>query len=215
VPGEENIMSNTQQSTGAATSAEKHPVIHPKLHHVTFKTAHLQAMIDFYKILVGAEVIFQYEMGAWLTNDEANHRIGMLAFPNIGDDPAKEVHTGLHHSAFEYGSIDALLSTYQRLKEASILPAMCLDHGMTTSFYYQDPDGNYVEMQVDNFEDWTKSKEFMKTAQSFAEDPVGKPVDPEKLVVAWQQGLTLAQIHERAYAGQYLPAVMPPLPQAQ
>ena len=47
--------------------------------------------------------------------------------------------------------MDELLDTYQRLKSDGIVPHGCLDHGMTTSFYYVDPDGNSVELQCDNF----------------------------------------------------------------
>ena len=42
-------------------------LIHPKFHHVNLKTTRLQEMIDFYRTLVGAEVIHQFEGGAWLT----------------------------------------------------------------------------------------------------------------------------------------------------
>ena len=62
-------------------------VIHPKFHHVNLKTTRLQEMIDFYRALVGAEVIHQDEIGAWLSNDEANHRIALLAFPNFSRRP--------------------------------------------------------------------------------------------------------------------------------
>jgi len=206
-------MSDTQPTVSSArASTEKRPILKPKFHHATLKTTRLQEMIDFYTILVGVEVIFQYPLGAWLSNDEANHRIALLAFPGLTDDAEKETHTGLHHSAFEYSSIDGLLETYLRLKEAGIMPDLCLDHGMTTSFYYQDPDGNRVELQVDNFGDWSLSREFMRSALAFHEDPLGQPVDPDQLVAASKQGLTLDEIHERAYAGQYKPAVLPSLP---
>lgn len=97
-------------------------VIHPKFHHVNLKTTRLQEMIDFYRELVGAEVTFQDPVGAWLSNDEANHRIALLAFPNFVDDPDKDNRTGMHHSAFEYGSFDDLNASYLRLKEAAITP---------------------------------------------------------------------------------------------
>ena len=45
-------------------------VIHPRLHHVNLKTTRLQEMVDFYRTLVGAEVIYQDAVGAWLSNDE-------------------------------------------------------------------------------------------------------------------------------------------------
>lgn len=32
-------------------------VIHPKFHHVNLKTTRLQEMVDFYRELVGAEVV--------------------------------------------------------------------------------------------------------------------------------------------------------------
>ena len=38
-------------------------VIHPKFHHVNFKTTRLQEMIDWYTTLVGAEVLFQIRSG--------------------------------------------------------------------------------------------------------------------------------------------------------
>jgi catechol-2,3-dioxygenase len=55
--------------------------------------------------------------------------------------------------AFEYTSCDELLDNYVRLKGLGIVPHASLDHGMTTSFYYVDPDGNSVELQYDNFGD--------------------------------------------------------------
>ena len=88
------------------------PVIHPKFHHVNLKTTRLQEMIDFYGTLVGAEVVFQFDGGAWLSNDAANHRIALLAFPNFVDDPEKDTRTGMHHSAFEYANFEELNSSY-------------------------------------------------------------------------------------------------------
>ena len=114
-------------------------VIHPKFHHVNLKTTRLQEMIDYYRTLVGAEVVFQDQVGAWLSNDGANHRVALLAFPNFVDDAEKDTRTGMHHSAFEYASFDELMSTYVRLRDDGITPAICLDHGMTFSYYYADP----------------------------------------------------------------------------
>ena len=37
-------------------------------------------------------------------------------------------------------------SDAQRMRELGIKPHMSLDHGITTSFYYVDPDGNSVEL---------------------------------------------------------------------
>ena len=149
-------------------------VIHPTFHHVNLKTTRLQEMIDFYRTLVGAEVIFQDQVGAWLSNDGANHRVALLAFPNFVEDPEKDTRTGMHHSAFEYASFEDLNSSYLRLRDAGITPALCLDHGMTLSYYYADPDGNNVELQVDCFGDWKKSAEWMRTSEEFKANPIGR-----------------------------------------
>ena len=120
--------------------------IHPKFHHLNLKTTRLQEMIDWYATVVGAEVLFQDGQGAWLSNDEANHRIALLTSGNLSDDPEKRTHTGLHHTAYEYPTLDDLLGTVARLKGLGIVPHMVLDHGMTLSFYFVDPDGNSVEL---------------------------------------------------------------------
>jgi hypothetical protein len=54
-------------------------VIRPTFHHFNLKTTRLQEMVDWYALVVGSEATFQDANGAWLTNDEANHRIALLA----------------------------------------------------------------------------------------------------------------------------------------
>jgi catechol-2,3-dioxygenase len=184
-------------------------VIRPKFHHFNLKTTRLQEMIDFYAALVGAEVIHQDDLGAWLSNDEANHRIALLAFPNFVDDPEKETRTGMHHSAFEYASFDDLNASYLRLRDAGITPALCLDHGMTLSYYYADPDGNNVELQVDCFGDWAKSKQWMEDSAEFKANPIGVFVDPEQIAAARAGGMGFAEIHVKAMAGAYAPSQAP------
>jgi catechol 2,3-dioxygenase len=184
-------------------------VIHPKFHHFNLKTTRLQEMIDWYSALVGAEVLHQDDVGAWLSNDAANHRIALLAFPGFVDDPEKETRTGLHHSAFEYDSFEDLNASYLRLREAGIEPALCLDHGMTFSYYYQDPDGNHVELQVDNFGDWAKSSEWMRTSPEFHANPIGVFVDPALVADAAAAGASFDDIHTRAMAGAFAPPQPP------
>jgi catechol-2,3-dioxygenase len=178
----------------------------PVLHHVNLKTTRLQEMIDWYATTVGLTTVFQFPGGAWLTNDAANHRLALLTSSQLSDDAGKLVHTGIHHIAFEYATLDDLLQAYTRLKERGIKPHMALDHGMTLSFYYVDPDGNSVELQIDNFGDWTQSQEWMRTSPDFAADPIGKFVDPEQIIAARQTGVSLAEIHRRAYAGEFPPS---------
>jgi catechol-2,3-dioxygenase len=189
--------------------------IRPTFHHFNLKTTRLQELIDWYATVVGAEVTFQDANGAWLTNDAANHRIALLAFPGFVDDPDKETRTGMHHSAFEYERFEDLNASYLRLREEGIEPDICLDHGMTVSYYYTDPDGNRVELQIDVFGDWATSKQWMRTSPDFEANPIGVFVDPAKVAAASAAGEPLSEIHRRAMAGELAPETPPvELPQA-
>jgi catechol-2,3-dioxygenase len=184
-------------------------VITPVLHHVTIKTSRLAEMIAWYGVVVGANVQFQNANAAWLTNDAANHRIAFLSVPGLEDDPRKVSHTGMHHSAYEYASFADLMASYQRLKAESILPAFSLDHGLTISLYYQDPDGNYVELQIDNFGDWAQSGEFIRTSADFAANPIGTFFDAEKVFAAFAAGRPFEALQAAVRAGEFLPASIP------
>lgn len=181
------------------------PGVRPILHHVNLKTTRLQEMIDWYGLVIGTEVTHQFPGGAWLTNDGANHRLALLSPPELVEDPDKIQHSGLHHTAYEYPSMDDLLSAYVRLKEHGIVPHACLDHGMTLSFYYVDPDGNSVELQCDEFGDWAASKQWMTTSAEFNANPIGITVDPELMVAAAGEGATAHELHARAYSGEFAP----------
>jgi catechol 2,3-dioxygenase len=186
-------------------ASEDMNIIRPTLHHFNLKTSRLQEMIEWYGIVVGMKSNYTFPGGAWLTNDEANHRLALLVSPVLTDDPDKLMHNGFHHSAFEYPCLDDLLDTYSRLKALGIEPHACLDHGLTTSFYYADPDGNSVELQVDNFENWQESSEWIRTSPQFAANPIGIPIDPDKMVAARAAGASYAELHKHAYAGEFQP----------
>ena len=184
-------------------------MIRPKLHHVTIKTRRLAEMVWWYGVVVGVEVQFMDERNAWTTNDEANHRVAFLSSPGLSDDADKSRHTGMHHSAFEYDSLADLMSSFERMKAQGITPAFCLDHGMTTSLYYRDPDGNFVELQSDNFGDWQTSSEWMRTHSEFAENPIGVFFDPDRVSAAYRAGPDMAQLRAAIRGGEFRPDPIP------
>jgi catechol-2,3-dioxygenase len=184
-------------------------MIKPKLHHVTFKTNRLDEMVDWYALVVGVQVQFRDQGAAWTTNDAANHRIAFLMAPGLADDAQKINHNGMHHCAFEYDSFDDLMSTFDRLRKAGLQPAFCLDHGMTISLYYQDPEGNYVELQSDSFSDWERSSEFMRTSPDFAANPIGTFFDPARVYDELQSGVDFTALQKSMRAGAYLPDPIP------
>ena len=49
----------------------------PALHHVNLKTTQLAEMIEWYGKVTGMTVTNQAQVGAFLSNDAANHRIAL------------------------------------------------------------------------------------------------------------------------------------------
>jgi catechol-2,3-dioxygenase len=185
--------------------------IRPTLHHVTLKTSRLDEMVAWYTAVIGARVNFRDASNAWLTNDGANHRIALLSAPGLGDDPEKGRHNGMHHSAFEYATFADLMSSYGRLSGLSIEPAFCLEHGLTISLYYRDPEGNFVELQSDNFGDWERSSEWMRTSPEFAANPIGVFFDARKVFDAHAAGAGFEALRAAIRAGEHAPAEVPDL----
>jgi catechol 2,3-dioxygenase len=182
-------------------------VYRPLLHHVQLKTTRFEEMIEWYVTAIGLVIAYKGPDGAWLTNDDANHRLAIVTAPGLVADPDTIEHDGLHHTAWEYGSVGELLDTYERLRDLSILPHRTVNHGPILSFYYVDPDGNSVELQADNYSDWRVSARFFETPE-FAADPYGPGVDPEQMLAARRAGASRAELHRRSYAGEF-PNVRP------
>jgi catechol-2,3-dioxygenase len=185
------------------------PVIKPTLHHVTLKTTRPNEMMAWYGVVLGGTINFADGHSGWMTNDQANHRFAFVSVPGLEDDPDKVKHNAMHHSAFEYESFSDLMSSYVRLRDEGIVPAFSLDHGVTTSLYYKDPDGNFVELQVDNFGDWKRSTEWMRTSAAFRSNPIGTFFDPEKVYQAYASGHSLGDLLPAIRAGKYLPDSIP------
>jgi hypothetical protein len=131
-----------------------------------------------------------------------------LAVPGLTDDAEKIRHNGMHHCAFEYDSFADLMSSFDRMRKASVEPAFCLDHGLTISLYYKDPEGNFVELQSDNFADWKLSGEWMRTSPDFAANPIGTFFDPARVYDEFQSGVDFKAL-ETAIRGGVSPTLCP------
>ena len=160
-----------------------------KLSHVVFQTNRKTEMQEWYCEVLGAHVTFENAQLGFITYDDEHHRVAFVDFgPQLtryGDaERAKEppAARGLHHVAFTFGSIEDLLATYRRLATRGIRPYRAIDHGPTTSMYYADPDGNRVELQVDNFESPEEATAWM-SSPAFAANPIGVDFDPEDYAV--------------------------------
>jgi len=164
-----------------------------KLAHVVLRTAHFDEAIDWYQTVLGAFTVFRSDALAFLTYDEEHHRIALAAVPPVERRPEDRARPGLEHIGFTYASLGELLGTFRRLRAAGIEPTWAVNHGPTTSIYYEDPDGNEIELQVDNFADlqgllgWASSG-------AFAINPIGTLFDPEDLARRLEAGAPEADL---------------------
>jgi catechol 2,3-dioxygenase len=180
-------------------------LIVPVLHHVSIKTTRLQEMVDWYCKFIGMKFVFQFPGAAFLSHDEANHRLALFTSPGIQEDSNRLIHNGIHHFSFEYPTVDALIDKYKQLKEMGIEPHLVMNQGATTSFYYIDPDGCSVELQIDNFGSWKTSTEWMKTSMASQPNVIGVTFDPDAWVAARQEGASLEDLNRRSVAEEFPP----------
>ena len=172
-------------------------IIRPiRLAHIVFLTADLQRMIDWYCLVLGAHVVNRNDHIAFLTYDDEHHRIALIAPSDIAPRPAQPT-VGFYHSAFTYAGLRELIDVHDHLRARGIRPRRTINHGPTISFYYTDPDGNDVELQVDRFADAREAQQWMQ-GPAFTANPIGIDLDVEVLRQRLDSGEPIAAIMRRA-----------------
>jgi len=183
------------------TARERGRVAPVRLAHFVRKTSRFDEMVEWYKVVLEAEIVYSNEMLAFLTYDDEHHRVAIIAIPGLVDPPPNA--SGTDHIAFTYDSLDDLLHTYKRLKKDGIEPFWAINHGPTLSLYYKDPDGNSIETQIDTFATLEDIEEWFRGG-SFQENPIGVIFDPDELVERYEAGVPFCELVER-----------PPLPEGK
>ncbi len=143
-----------------------------ELGHVVLYVRSLDRSIGFYRDLVGLELkgrIF-HGRAAMLTGGRTHHELLLI---EVGQAPGPLTgrRLGLYHMGWKVGdSLAVLRQTRDRLQAAGVDIEGQSDHTVSQSLYLRDPDGNEVELFVDNpAVDWQQDLSWM-------EAPV-KPLD--------------------------------------
>jgi catechol-2,3-dioxygenase len=170
----------------------------PKFAHIVFQTGKPREMRDWYCTVLDGHVVYEDETLTFITFDEEHHRVALL-HPPIPMERKSPTTAALHHSAYTFENIDDLLDRYSMLSDKGIRPAVCIAHGVTTSMYYQDPDRNFVELQIDRFEDPDDATGYMKGPE-YAADSVGPAFDPDEMLEARRAGASVEELSDRAWA---------------
>lgn len=177
-------MNIHQDVSRSAHSAKR--ISPAKLAHVVLRVRDQPKMRDWYKTLLQAEVTQESDVICFLAYDDEHHRIALLAMPGLAER-GDGMRVGLDHIAFTYGSVGDLLRTYERLRDAGITPFWPINHGVTVSMYYKDPEGNRVELQADAFASMDEAKAYM-ASEAFTTNQIGVMYDPEDLLRRFKSG---------------------------
>lgn len=186
--------------TVAPEGATEKKVVSPqRLAHFVLRTSRFEELVDWYQTVLGAVPAFKNDILAFLSYDEEHHRVAILNVPDLKPQPEGVV--GVHHNAFTYASLKDLMDTYERLRDLGIKPVFPINHGPTTSMYYADPDGNQIELQVDNYDNIEDATAFFYS-EAFAENPIGVEFDPDELLARLRAGEPEADLKRRPDIGQ-------------
>jgi hypothetical protein len=86
------------------------------------------------------------------------------------------------------------------LEHVCFLPIWCINYGPSTSMYYDDPDENRVEYQVDNFDSGDDAVNFIEGPE-FAMNPIGVEFDAENLLRELENGVNEKTLKKPADIG--------------
>jgi catechol 2,3-dioxygenase-like lactoylglutathione lyase family enzyme len=127
---------------GASMKAEHDDSEMIGLCHVGMHARNPAALAEFYRDVMGMQVV---------GGSDASHPLGLSAF--LSSRPSEESHEiamfanpQFAHYAFKVASLSALRRFYQRIVQRGIPIQLQLLHGVSIAFYFQDPEGNMIEV---------------------------------------------------------------------
>ncbi|MFT7289469.1 MAG: catechol 2,3-dioxygenase-like lactoylglutathione lyase family enzyme [Halieaceae bacterium] len=180
------------------TARSRGKIAPAKLAHVVMRCRRYDDMVRWYRTVLEAEFLYANDMISFLTYDEEHHRIALTRMPGLL--PKFKQMAGVDHIAFTYASLTELLQTYSRLKLEGIEPHWCINHGGTTSLYYEDPDGNQIELQVDAFKTDQEMLSWLES-DSFNQNPIGVDFNPQELIRRMDAGESELDLLKRPPSG--------------
>ena len=123
-----------------------------RIAHVVIKVRDLERSKKFYTEVLGMQVMKDTPeiRGVFLANHTRDHH--EIALFQIGPDAESPQpgQTGLAHIAFRLRSEEELKAAYEELKAKDVPVNFTVNHGITKSVYFLDPDGNELEVYCDN-----------------------------------------------------------------
>jgi catechol 2,3-dioxygenase len=141
--------------------------------HLVLNVSDVARSTAFYRDVVGFQVARYGPEGnrTFLTCGVMHHNLALFKAPE-GAPPRQKGQIGLNHFAFKVENYAALQQAHRRMVAANAVIDRVVDHGMSLSVYFQDPDGIMMELFCDTFDTPAEGLAFMKATPG-----QGKPID--------------------------------------
>ena len=129
------------------------------LGHVVIKVRNQERAELFYNGLLGIPIAARFAPMSMTFFTLGNHHD--FAVAAVGDDAldAPSTSPGLLHVAFKIGTRIEELREAKLQLEAAGIKVEAYDHEVTKSIYFNDPDGNNIELYVDTSDVWKQRPE--------------------------------------------------------
>ena len=120
-----------------------------KLGHVVLKVRDAQQAKDFYTRAVGLQVAYEDRQRGMVFLSFGTEHHELALFQLATGEPPQAAQPGVHHIAWQLGSFAELQAAHRELVELGIPVEATVEHNVTRSVYFFDPDGNRVELYCD------------------------------------------------------------------
>ena len=120
--------------------------------HIVLNVKDLAASTKFYTEILGFQISRRREMGTFLTCGKIHHDVALFQAP-AGALPVTAGQLGLNHFAVQVEDLADLKEAYEEFQAKGVRLDHNTDHGMTSSIYFFDPDGNRIEYFCNNQDD--------------------------------------------------------------
>jgi catechol 2,3-dioxygenase len=121
-----------------------------RIAHVVLKVRDLARSRRFYTEVLGMDVMGEVPGVVFLSNGRRDHHELGLAEIGAGAPDAPPHAVGLVHVAFRLRNEEELRAAYAELQANGVEISYTVNHGVTKSVYFFDPDRNELELYVDN-----------------------------------------------------------------
>jgi catechol-2,3-dioxygenase len=135
-------LNGSKESRTSEASTRRQTGRNTGIQHVGLRATDPAASAEFYRDILGMEIVggsdSDHPLGAsvFLSSrpDEESHEIALFADPS------------LVHFAFKVSSLAEFRSLHERVVQRNIPIRFAFNHGVSFAFYFDDPDGNMIEV---------------------------------------------------------------------